>query len=76
MRFWVPIKRKLRRNLQEHAALNLAILLSKLRLNGENEDDVNNFELTVRIPEIVCPPRRGQELHISSIFDIQARSTT
>ena len=65
MRFWVPFKRKLRRNLQEHAALSLAILLSKLRLNGDNEDDINNFELTVRIPENCLPTPRPRLATVS-----------
>ena len=67
MRFWVPFKRKVRRNLQEHAALSLAILLSKLRLNGENEDDVNNFELAVRIPENCLPTPRPRVAHFQQI---------
>ena len=68
MRFWVPFKRKVRRNLQEHAALSLAILLSKLTLNGDNEDDVNNFELTVRIPENCLPTTpRPRVAHIQQI---------
>ena len=55
MRLWVPFKRNLRQKLQEHTALNLALILSKLRMNGDNEDDINNFELSVRIPENHLP---------------------
>ena len=50
MRFWVPF--------QEHAAMSLAVLLSKLRFNGDNEDDINNFELGVRIHENNLPTPR------------------
>jgi hypothetical protein len=58
MRFWVPFKRQLRRKFQEHAAMSLAVLLSKLRFNGDNEDDINNFELRVRVHENNLPTPR------------------
>ena len=58
MRFWVPFKRQLRRKFQEHAAMSLAVLLSKLRFNGDNEDDINNFELRVRVHEDNLPTPR------------------
>ena len=58
MRFWVPFKKQLLRTFQEHAAMSLALLLSKLRFNGDNEDNINNFELTMRIPENYLPTPR------------------
>ena len=67
MRFLVPFKRNLRRKVQEHTALSLALLLSKLRLNGDNEDDINNFELSVRIHEICLPSPRPRIAHIQQI---------
>ena len=73
MRFWVPFKRNLRRNLQEHTALRLALILSKLRSNGDNEDDINNFELSVRIPKNCLPsltPRPSPRPRIAYIQKI------
>ena len=67
MRFLVPFKRNLRRKLQEHTALNLALILSKLRSNGDNEDDINNFELSVRIPKNCLPSPRPRIAHIQKI---------
>ena len=58
MRFWVPFKRQLRRKFQENATMSLAVLLSKLRFNGDNVDDINNFELRVRIDENILPTPR------------------
>ena len=58
MRFWVPFKRQLHQKFQEHAAMSLAVLLSKLRFNGDNEDDINNFELRVRVHEDNLPTPR------------------
>ena len=58
MRFWVPFKRQLRRKFQEHATMSLALLLSKLRFDGDNEDDINNFELRVRVHENNLPTPR------------------
>ena len=58
MRFWVPFKRKLRRKVQERTEMSLALILSKLRLNGDNEDDINNFELRVRVHENNLPTPR------------------
>ena len=58
MRFWVPFKRNLRRKFQERTALSLALLISKLRLNRDNEDDINNFELRVSIHENHLPTPR------------------
>ena len=67
MKFWVPFKKKLRRKLQEHTALSLALILSKLRLNGDNEDDINNFELSVRVHENCLPSPRPRIAHIQKI---------
>ena len=58
MRFWVPFKGQLHRKFQEHAAMSLAVLLSKLRFNGDNEDNINNFELRVRVHENNFPTPR------------------
>ena len=67
MRFWVPFKRKLRRKVQERTEMSLALILSKLRLNGDNEDDINNFELRVRIPENCLPSPRPRIANIQKI---------